>query len=201
MRLYLFVALRKTELLRARWSDVDLEAREWRIPNTKGGKAHVVPLPEPAVAILEALPRTLDNPHVFPGRKRGAHLVNIDKSWRRVRRAAGMQDVTLHDLRRTVASWIASAGTSLAIVGQVLGHAPGDVKATAIYARLQRSAAREALESHASALMAVVSDDGPIKGDAPGLAEGQPPNTPYHPGPETQVEREPEASPRSEKRA
>ena len=159
MRLYLFVALRKTELLRARWSDVDLEAQEWSIPNTKSGKPHTVPLSAPAVAILEALPRTADNPYVFPGRKRGTHLVNIDKSWRRVRRTAGLDDVWVHDLRRTVGSWIATAGTSLAIVGQVLGHAPGDVKATAIYARLQRSAAREALESHASALMAVVSTE------------------------------------------
>lgn len=157
MRLYLLTGLRRRELLRARWADVDLEAREWRIPETKSGETHVVPLSGAAAAILDALPRFAGNPHVFPGHKRGTSLQNIEKNWRTARTAAGLEDVTLHDLRRTVGSWLASSGTSLAIVGQVLGHAPGDVAATAVYARLQRDAARSALEEHGERLLAVVA--------------------------------------------
>lgn len=156
LMLYLLTGLRKNELLRAKWADIDLEARTWAVTERKGD-AHTVPLPEPAVAILRGLPRFQDNPHVFPGHKKGSHLVNIAKNWRTVREKAGCVDVTLHDLRRTVGSWLASSGVSLAIVGQVLGHAPGDVQATAIYARLQQETARQALDQHAERLMGVVN--------------------------------------------
>lgn len=152
-RLYLLVPLRKLELLRARWEHIDFRAREWRVPHTKSGEPHVVPLSSPALAILEALPRLAGNPHVFPGHKHGSHLVNIDKNWRAVRERAGCPDIRIHDLRRSVGSWMANSGVSLQVIGQVLGHAPGDVQATAIYARLQRDAARDALEAHGAALL------------------------------------------------
>jgi integrase len=157
LMLYLLTGLRKNELLRAKWADVDLDARTWTIPKTKQDEPHTVPLSAPAVAILEGLPRLSGNPHVFPGHKRGTHLVNIAKNWRNVRVAAECEDVTLHDLRRTVGSWMASSGVSLAIVGQVLGHAPGDVAATAIYARLQQASARKALDDHGAALLEVIN--------------------------------------------
>jgi integrase len=157
LMLYLLTGLRKNELLRAKWAEVDLDARTWTIPKTKQDEPHTVPLSAPAVAILEGLPRLSGNPHVFPGHKRGTHLVNIAKNWRNVRVAAECEDVTLHDLRRTVGSWMASSGVSLAIVGQVLGHAPGDVAATAIYARLQQASARKALDDHGAALMQVIN--------------------------------------------
>jgi integrase len=156
LMLYLLTGLRKNELLRAKWSDIDLEARTWTVAERKGD-AHTLPLSEPAAAILRDLPRYQENVHVFPGHKKGAHLVNIAKNWRTVREKAGCVDVTLHDLRRTVGSWMASSGVSLAIVGQVLGHAPGDVQATAIYARLQQASARKALDDHGAALLEVIN--------------------------------------------
>lgn len=156
LRLYLLVGLRKNELLRSKWSDVDLADGVWRVVR-KGGSVDRVPLSTAALAVLESLPRFDDNAHVFPGRRKGAHLVNIDKNWRAVREAAGCPDVTIHDLRRSVGSWMATAGVSLHIIGQVLGHAPGDVQATAVYARLGGDASRQALEEHGARLMAVAN--------------------------------------------
>jgi len=57
------------------------------------------PLSPPAVALLRDLPRGDDNPFILPGKLPGAHLVNVDSPWRRVRTAAGVADVRLHDLR------------------------------------------------------------------------------------------------------
>jgi integrase len=159
-RLFLLVPLRRRELLRAEWRDIDFDAREWRVPKQKGGGSHTVPLSEPAIDVLRSLPRVLGNPHVFPGHRRGSHLTNINGNWTAVRARAGLEDITLHDLRRSVASWMASSGVSLQVIGQVLGHAPGDLKATSIYARLQRDAAREALDAHAEALLAVEHGNG-----------------------------------------
>jgi len=48
--------------------------------------------------------------------------VNLNKTWRRIRRRAGLDDVRIHDLRRTAASASASVGLTLEAVGQILGH-------------------------------------------------------------------------------
>src|SRR5690606_24201706 len=93
-----------------------------------------------------SLPRQLGHAYVFPGHRTGQPFVNISKPWRRIRSRAGLEHVTLHDLRRTVGSWLATGGTSTAIVGKVLGHA--SPAATKIYARIADDAARAALEDH-----------------------------------------------------
>jgi integrase len=59
------------------------------------------------------MPFFLRAPYIFPGVKDGQHLVNIDKQWRKIRKQAGLEDVRLHDLRRTVGSWLACEGYSL----------------------------------------------------------------------------------------
>jgi len=149
--LYLLTGVRKSELLRARWEHVDFEQKELRIPETKSGEAHNVPLSSEAVAILREVPQLSGNPFMLPGRMEGRHLVNIDKNWRRVRDAAGVPDVRLHDLRRTVGSMLAQSGTSLLIIQKALGHSTP--AATQVYARLSQDPVREALEQHGKRLM------------------------------------------------
>jgi integrase len=145
--LYLLTGVRKTELLKTRWEDVDLVRRVLRLPETKAGRIHYVPLSPPAISLLERMPREAGNPHLLPSTKvPGHHLVNIEKPWRRVRKAADVEDVRLHDLRRTVGSWLAQAGNSLPLIGRVLNHT--NPQTTAIYAHLGNDLARQALERH-----------------------------------------------------
>jgi len=151
--LYLLTGARKSELLRAEWAHVDGQRAELRLPETKAGRVHHVPLSAPALAVLEQIPRMEGNPHVFPGRRRGRCLVNIEKPWRRVRSAAGVADVRLHDLRRTVGSWLAQAGNSLHLIGRVLNHS--NTSTTAIYARFAQDHVRDALERHAQLVLGV----------------------------------------------
>jgi integrase len=151
--LSLLTGCRKTELIAAKWRDVDLEAGFLRLPKTKADRVHLVPLAKPAQAILRSLPREHGNPHVFPGARHGQHLVDVEKAWRRIRTAAGCEDAHLHDLRRTVGSWLAQAGHSLVLIGQVLNHT--NPSTTAIYARLGQHGSRAALEEHAEALVRV----------------------------------------------
>jgi len=68
------------------------------------------------------LPRLDGNPHLIVGAKEGAALVNLEKPWRAIRGAAGLDDVRLHDLRHTFASVAASSGMGLPIIGKILGH-------------------------------------------------------------------------------
>jgi len=111
-------------------------------------------LNRPVIKILSELPRVSSNPYVFPGKVPGRPLVNISKAWRRIRRNAKLEDVRLHDLRRTVGSWLASAGESLVLIGRVLNHS--NPSTTAIYARLGEDHVRKALEDHGERVMAIV---------------------------------------------
>lgn len=94
----LLTGARQGEVLAMRWTDVDLQQAIWRIPDTKARRPHWLPLPRPAVTLIQALPRVPDNPYIFPGRDGRGHLVNISKAWTRIRTHAGLVDVRIHDL-------------------------------------------------------------------------------------------------------
>jgi len=147
----LLTGARKMEVLSMRWEDVNLEEGAWRIPETKAGRSHLIPLPSPAIDLLQKLPLVHDNPYVFPGRT--GHLVNINKAWKRIRTEAKLEDVRIHDIRRTLGSWLAGSGASLPLIGKVLGHTQPST--TAIYARLDLEPVRAALESNAQRMLLV----------------------------------------------
>jgi len=149
--LYLLTGARKSELLNARWEDVDVSRAELRLTDTKAGRTHYIPLSAPALALLGQIPRLDGNPYILPGKREGAALVNIAKPWSRVRKAAGVEDVRLHDLRRTVGSWLAQAGNSLHLIGRVLNHS--NQSTTAVYARFGEDHVRAALEQHGARIM------------------------------------------------
>jgi len=151
--LYLLAGLRKEELLTAKWGDVDFNRKELRLTDTKNGKNHYLPLSDAAMELLNQIPRVEGNPYIIVGKNPGCHLVNIDKPWQRVRKAAVVDDVHIHDLRRTVGSWLAQAGNSLHLIGRVLNHSNSST--TAIYARFGQDHIREALDRHGNQVLAV----------------------------------------------
>ena len=78
---------------------------------------------------------------MFPGKKKGSRLVNLNDSWDRVRKRARLDGVRLHDLRHTYASRALALGESLPMIGQLLGHRM--VNTTARYAHLARDSVRD----------------------------------------------------------
>lgn len=149
--LYLLTGCRKDELLTAKWSDIDFNRKEWRLPQTKNGKRHYLPLSDAGMAVLERIPRVEDNSYIIVGKNPGCHLVNIDKPWQRVRKQAGVEDVHIHDLRRTVGSWMAQAGNSLHLIGRVLNHSNSST--TGIYARFGQDHVAAALNRHGEEIL------------------------------------------------
>ena len=125
IRLLLLTGARQGELLSAKWKDIDLELGIWTKPaaTTKQAALHRVPLSAAAVQLLTKMRGEADNDAewLFPARG-GRHRPHINEAWIRVREAAGIRDVHLHDLRHTYASVLASAGQSLAVIGALLGH-------------------------------------------------------------------------------
>ena len=130
----LLTGARKTNILEMRWDQ--LTGGMWRIPETKNGEVVVVPLVQQAQNILQARrERYGDQPWVFPGPGKAGHLLEVRKAWVRICKRAGLENLRIHDLRRTLGSWQALSGASEIIIGKSLGHAAGS-KATAVYARL-----------------------------------------------------------------
>lgn len=149
--LYLLAGWRKQELLGLRWSDIDFARKEIRIAETKSGRIHYLPLTEAIRQVMDTLPREEGNPWVIIGRDRGKHRVSLEKAWQRVRSAAGLDDVRLHDLRRTCGSWLAHSGHGLPLIGAVLNQTCQTVTAT--YSRFKRDDVREALEAHGAKII------------------------------------------------
>lgn len=111
---------------------------------TKAQRGQNIPIPLALMGRINQLPRT--NEFVF-ATKMGHWSTSLAfKRWNLIRVQAGIPDVTIHDLRRTCASWLACHGENLAIIGNVLNHS--SLQYTAIYARLNLSPVSRALEEN-----------------------------------------------------
>ncbi len=157
--LLLLTGLRRRELASLRWEHVDLTARTLRLPTTKSGRSHRLPIPSAAAAIIEGLPsRGAGGVWLFPSRGKSGHIENPAAVWARVRERAGCPDCTIHDLRRSCGSWLAAAGASLPQIGAVLGHK--NPRSTQIYARMNLDATRAMLEHNALLMFPATPADG-----------------------------------------
>jgi integrase len=143
IKLLLLTGARRGELLKARWSEFDLDRGVWTKPSlhTKQKKTEFLPLSSAALALLKVMKQEAAGEFLFPG-KDGAPLKQIDWSWIAVRRAAGITDTRLHDLRHTYASHLVTKGVSLHVVGRLLGHTK--VETTMRYAHIADEALRAA---------------------------------------------------------
>jgi len=161
IRLLMFTGARLGEILPLQWQYVDLERGLLLLPDSKTGQKAIF-LNEPAVDLLKSLPRYPGNPHVIVGAKQDGHLVNLQKPWGRIRRAASLEDVRLHDLRHSFASIAASSGGSLPLIGQLLGHT--QMATTQRYAHLAAAPVKE-LNEKVGARLAQVLGSGKTKDD------------------------------------
>ncbi len=149
----LLTGARRNEVLQMRWQDLDVAEKVWRIPETKADRPHRIPMPDAVLMELSKLPRLKDNPYVFCGRWGKSHLINVARPWQRIRTEAGLDDVRIHDLRRTLGSWLAASGASLPLIGKALNHSQAST--TQIYARLNLDPVRVALEANATKMLTV----------------------------------------------
>src|SRR5579875_1091284 len=152
----LLTGARRSNILARRWDEIDFEAATWRIPRTKGNKPQIVPLVGPAIKILQARNQTIASEWVFPSPEiPGQHVYEFRKPWQRLLERAGIEGLRLHDVRRSLGSWMTKAGVALPIVKAALGHA--DIATTQIYTRGEDSTVRRAMEVAAQKMLGAAS--------------------------------------------
>jgi len=124
VRLLLLTGARRGEVLGATWDQFDLETGVWTKPaaTTKQKKVHRIPLSAPARQLLAEMLAKADGPALFPGRRGNEQQTDLKRFWASVCKAAALEGVRVHDLRHSYASYLASAGLSLPVIGALLGH-------------------------------------------------------------------------------
>lgn len=148
--LLLLTGARVSELLQAEWRHVQLERKAWLIPMSKTGKARHVPLSQAAIDIINQLPRFENCPFLIPNPETKLPFVSIKRAWQTARKAAGLSDLHIHDLRHSAASFMINAGIDLYAVGKVLGHS--DHKSTMRYSHLANETLLAAVEAGAAGM-------------------------------------------------
>jgi integrase len=155
---------REMELLRTRWSDIDFGGQTWTIPadHTKNQREHLVPLPPVALALFCELHRNGGERNVFVFQspiKPGSHVrrVFIEKRIIKIRKAAGLDDVTVHDLRRSATTYWGKLRIDQLLKKRLLNHSRrGDVT-SAVYDRFEYlDEKREALTQWETLLLEMV---------------------------------------------
>jgi len=152
--LSLFTGARKSNVLAMRWEEINIERATWTIPMTKNGESHTIPLVAPAQEVLQIRRARSKSAWVFPGRGATGHLIEPKKTWKRILERAGIENLRLRDLRRSLGSWQAVTGASLSVIGKTLAHK--NVNTTAIYARLNLDPVRESMDKATQAMLDAV---------------------------------------------
>jgi integrase len=157
IRDYILVSLltgaRRSNVQGMRWQEINWERGVWAIPaeNAKGNEIINLPLSPNAMQVLEKRKGARAGEWVFPGPGKTGHLVEPKTAWKRILQRAGLSDLRLHDLRRTLGSWQAATGASLPIIGKSLGHK--SLAATQIYARLNLDPVRASVNKATDAML------------------------------------------------
>lgn len=132
MRFMLLTLARRSEVCNARWRDIDLVAAEWRIPDTKNGRPHRVPLSRQALQHLQEAELRRPDDLVF-ATKGGQALANWDRVTKTIHRQSKTSGWTRHDLRRTGATLLGDLGVEPHVVEAALNHSAVHSQLAAIY--------------------------------------------------------------------
>ena len=144
MRLALYTGMRRSEIFKLKWADLDFERKFISIRDPKGGSNQTIPMNDAAEQVFKIMAPRVNNPYVFPGRKEGSHLTECRKSIDRIKKAANLPAGfrPLHGLRHVFASMLASSGeVDLYVLQRLLTHKSPQMKR---YAHLRDDALKRA---------------------------------------------------------
>ena len=196
IRDYILISLltgaRQANVLAMKWEDINFTRKTWLINGSemKNNSSQTVPLTDEVIKVL--LQRKLLNEAeaeaelrrvqmnrgvlskvedfrrwVFPGKNsKSGHLESPKRAWANILKRAGIKNLRLHDLRRTLGSYQAMTGASSYIIGKTLNHKSS--VATSVYARLNLDPVRSSMITATNAMLNAGKGDKESNGDSSG---------------------------------
>lgn len=153
--LSLFLGQRRSNILSMRWRNIDLENGFVLFPDTKNGEPIQTPITSHVLSILKDMKKYKTNDWVFPSdSSKSGHFEEPKSSWKTLLKNADIENLRLHDLRRTMGSYQAIGGTSLHVIGKTMGHKSN--AATRIYARLSADPVRESMQRATDKMLGIL---------------------------------------------
>ena len=141
--------MRRGEILKMQWRDIDFENRLIFLPETKNGTPRYVPISDRLRESLQRLPRRVRSDYVFagaPGKgKEGIPFHDVRTSFKKACEKAGIENFRFHDLRHTTASHMTMRRVPDRTVGEILGHKSPEM--TKRYSHLSPGHLRDAVNS------------------------------------------------------
>jgi len=176
VRFLVLTGARAGEVLGATWGQFDLAAGVWTKPaaTTKQRREHRVPLSAPARQVLaerRGEAELAGKAFVFPGRNPDQALARLHHVWERLRQAAELEDVRLHDLRHAYASIAVSGGATLPLIGALLGHT--QAQTTMRYAHLLDDPLRAATEKAGAVIASALAAGAGVAAERQGEGGGR----------------------------
>lgn len=150
----LLTGARRNEVSHAKWDYIDWERRTLLVPVSKSGKPRVIALNGQAMALLRSIPRIDGNPYIFPSPITGRPCPSLHFPWTRIKQRAILDDLRLHDLRHSFASFLVNEGVSLYVVQGLLGHT--QPRTTQRYAHLAQDTLNSAAEVVANVIAGAI---------------------------------------------
>lgn len=148
-KLCVYTGQRRANVASMEWTEIDFSARIWTVPapKAKGKLAIVVPLSELAIGVLKRRKLAQRKPQQFvlPSRSKAGHYRNPKDAWRRVMKAAGIENLRIHDLRRSLGAWQQAGGANLKTISQSLGHSSVEITAQT-YSPIEVEAVRASVD-------------------------------------------------------
>jgi len=152
-RLLILTGCRMGEIQTLKWEYIKEDGIY--LPDSKTG-AKKVYVGKEVFDLLAKIKRQEDNPYVITGKLSGQHLTDLQRPWRRIRKKAKLEDLRIHDLRHSFASFGLAGGLSLAEIGKLLGHS--QVQTTARYAHLAETIAENAADQTSAFIQSTIEN-------------------------------------------
>ncbi len=168
IRVLLLTGARKSEITGLRWGEVDFARKRLQLPpeRSKSGGHNGDRFINLMPAALEILKRRNDaneklgqdaSIYVFPSDRTGEPIVNLSKPFKAVLEQAGIDELRIHDLRHSFASFAIADGASLYLVSKLLGHS--NTRTTERYAHLSNDPLQDAVEKIGRRIMPKSEDN------------------------------------------
>jgi integrase len=120
IKLLAITGCRRGEIMRLRWSEIDLHGHCLRLTDTKEGRS-IRPLGQSAIDLISRLPKK--GGFVLPGGSPDRAFTGLAKAWRRFIERTAMSELTPHGLRHAYASVACDLGYAEPTIAALLGHA------------------------------------------------------------------------------